>query len=151
LCIEALEEMLSAEPVGSVLDVGTGTGILALAALKMGVPQAVGVDVDADALRVAVENARLNGLTERLKLFLGGPDAVEGTWPLVVSNILAAPLIEMAPVVVRRLGHSGRLILSGIPLSVEAEVRRAYQHLGVRMLHSKTRAGWTVLTARASW
>jgi ribosomal protein L11 methyltransferase len=117
----------------------------------MGVPQAVGVDVDADALRVAVENARLNGLTERLKLFLGGPDAVEGTWPLVVSNILAAPLIEMAPVVVRRLGHSGRLILSGIPLSVEAEVRRAYQHLGVRMLHSKTRAGWTVLTARASW
>jgi ribosomal protein L11 methyltransferase len=151
LCIEALEEMLAAEPAAGVLDVGTGTGILALAALKMGVPQAVGLDIDADALTVAGKNARLNGATERLKLIVGGPDAVEGNWPLVVANILAAPLIEIAPVLVRRLGHDGRLILSGIPLSLEAEVRRAYEHLGVRLWNSKTRSGWTALTARASW
>jgi ribosomal protein L11 methyltransferase len=151
LCIEALQEMLAAEPAGGLLDVGTGTGILALAALKLGVPQAVGIDVDADALTAARQNAQQNGLSERLKLVCGGPDAVQGTWPLVVANILAAPLIEMAPVMVRRLGHGGRLILSGIPVSVEAEVRRVYQHLGVQLLHSKARAGWTVVTARASW
>ena len=151
LCIEALEEMLAGEPVGSVLDVGTGTGILALAALKIGVPQAVGVDVDADALRVAAQNAELNGFAERLKLVLGGPDAVSGGWPLVVANILAAPLIEMAPVLVRRLRHGGRLILSGIPSSLGAEVGAAYRHLGVRLLESKSRSGWAVVTARASW
>ncbi len=87
----------------SVLDVGTGSGVLALAALMMGVPRAVGVDIDADALEIAAEHARLNNLSDRLQLVLGGPDAVDGAWPLVVANVLAAPLIEMAPVLVRRV------------------------------------------------
>ena len=151
LCIEALGEMLAVEQVGSVLDVGTGSGILALAALTMGVPQAVGVDIDEGSLKAAAENARLNWLAERLELVLGGPDAVTGNWPLVVANVLAAPLIEMAPVLVRRVGRRGRLILSGIPWSLETEVRQAYQHLGMRHTGSKTRAGWTMLTAQASW
>jgi len=151
LCIEALEEILTAESLNGILDVGTGSGILALAALLMGVPQAVGLDIDADALKVAAQNARLNNVTDRLQLVLGGPDAVEGNWPLVVANVLAAPLIEIAPLVVQRVGSRGRLILSGISWSLEAEVRRAYQHLGIRHFGSKTRAGWTVLTAQASW
>jgi hypothetical protein len=85
------------------------------------------------------------------RLVPGGPDAVEGTWPLVVANVLAAPLIEMAPTLVRRLGPRARLILSGIPWSLESEVRQAYQHLGVRHIASRTRAGWTALIAQASW
>jgi len=151
LCIEALEEMLAAEPPASVLDVGTGSGILALAALMMGVPQAVGLDVDAHALEAAAENARLNHLAGRLQLVLGGPDAVEGVWPLVVANVLAAPLIGMAPALVRRLGRRGRLILSGIPWSLESEVWQTYRHLGMRHLASNTHAGWTVLVAQAPW
>ncbi len=151
LCVEALEEILTVERPDSVLDVGTGSGILALAALKMGVRQAVGLDVDADALRVAAENARLNHLADRLQLVLGGPDVVDGNWPLVVANVLAAPLIEMAPVMVRRLSGRGRLILSGIPWSLESEVRQAYQHLGIRHVRSNTRSGWTVLVAEAPW
>ena len=151
LCVEALEEILTVERPDSVLDVGTGSGILALAALMMGVPQAVGLDIDADALKVAAENARLNNLTDRLQLVLGGPDVVDGNWPLVVANVLAAPLIEMAPVLVRRLGRRGRLILSGIPWSLESEVRQAYERLGIRHIRSNTRSGWTVLMAQASW
>jgi len=151
LCVEALEEILTIERLDSVLDVGTGSGILALAALMMGVPQAVGLDIDADALKVAAENARLNNLADRLQLVLGEPNVVEGNWPLVVANVLAAPLIEMAPVLVRRVGRRGRLILSGIPWSLESEVRQTYKHLGVWHLGSKTRAGWTVLMAQASW
>ncbi|MDQ2842709.1 MAG: 50S ribosomal protein L11 methyltransferase [Acidobacteriota bacterium] len=151
LCVEALEEILSFERLDSVLDVGTGSGILALTALMMGVPQAVGLDTDADALRVATENARLNNFAGRLQLVLGGPSAVDGDWPLVVANVLAAPLIEMAPVLVRRVGRRGRLILSGIPSSLESEVRRTYQHLGLRQIGSKTRTGWTMLMAQASW
>jgi ribosomal protein L11 methyltransferase len=151
LCGEAIEEIIAIERPDCILDVGTGSGILALAALLMGVPQAVGLDIDPDALKAAAENARLNHLENRLRLVPGGPDAVEGTWPLVVANVLAAPLIEIAPVLVRRLGSRGRLILSGIPWSLESDVRQAYRHLGVRHVESRTRAGWTVLIAQTSW
>jgi ribosomal protein L11 methyltransferase len=151
LCIEALEEILAVEHIAGVLDVGAGTGILALAALRMGVPQAVGLDIDDDALRAAAENARLNNLEDRLQLVHGGPDSVSSLWPLVVANVLAAPLIEMAPLIVRRVESRGLLILSGIPCSVESEVRKAYEHLGMRHVDSKARAGWVMLMARASW
>ncbi|MDQ2775887.1 MAG: 50S ribosomal protein L11 methyltransferase [Acidobacteriota bacterium] len=151
LCIEALEEILTFERPESVLDVGTGSGILALAALMMGVPRALGVDTDAVALRVAAQNARLNNFADRLQLVLGGPDIVGGNWPLVVANVLAAPLIEMAPLIVRRVGRRGWLVLSGIPFSLESEVTRTYQHLGIRHIASKTRSGWTMLMAQASW
>ena len=151
LCIETLDEMLTIEHIESVLDVGTGSGILALTALRLGAPQAVGLDLDEEALETAAENARLNHLADRLQLVHGGPDAVAGNWPLVVANVLAAPLMEMAPILVRRVRRRGRLILSGIPVSVESEVRRVYQHLGMRHLGSKTRAGWTAVLAQASW
>jgi ribosomal protein L11 methyltransferase len=151
LCVEAIEEALTIALPESVLDVGTGSGVLALTALIMGVPRAVGLDIDADALAIAAANARLNNLADRLELVLGGPDVVDGTWPLVVANVLAAPLIEMAPVLVRRVGTRGRLILSGIPSSVESEVRRTYEHLGMRHIRSEIRAGWTVLVLQASW
>ena len=82
---------------------------------------------------------------------LGGPDVLHGVWPLVVANVLAAPLIEMAPVLVRRVGHSGRLILSGVPASLENEVAHAYRRLGMRLIRTETRSGWTILVAQASW
>ena len=84
-------------PPDGVLDVGTGSGILALAALMMGVPRAHGIDIEDEALRVAAENARINALDERLQLTRGGPEAVTGMWPLVLANVLPGPLIEMAP------------------------------------------------------
>ena len=66
----------------------------ALAALMLGVPRAVGIDIDDDALRVAAENARINAMSERLKLGRGGPETVSGTWPLVLANVLAAPYFD---------------------------------------------------------
>jgi ribosomal protein L11 methyltransferase len=151
LCVETLEVILTVDHVDCVLDIGTGSGILALTALMMGVPRAFGLDIDADALRAAHKNARLNGLADRLQLVPGGPDAVDGNWPLVVANVLAAPLIEMAPVLVRRVATRGRLILSGIHWSLEAEVRQAYEHLGMRHVESKTLAGWTMVIEQATW
>jgi len=151
LCIEALEEALSVGVPDAILDVGTGSGVLALTALIKGVPRAVGLDIDADSLRIAAEHARLNNLEHRLQLVLGGPDAVDSAWQLVVANVLAAPLIEMAPVLVRRVAGHGRLILSGIPWSLESEVLRTYQRLGMRHIRSETAAGWTLLVVQASW
>jgi ribosomal protein L11 methyltransferase len=151
MCLEAIEEALEPSPPDTLLDVGTGSGVLALGALLMGVPRAVGLDIDADALRAAAENARLNGLDRRLHLVRGGLDAVAGTWPLVVANLLAAPLIELAPVLVRRVGHHGRLVLSGVPSSVESDVDRAYRHLGMHRVRAQSRAGWSARVLQASW
>ena len=151
LCLEALDEAVRVAVPETVLDIGTGSGVLALAALTMGVPRALGTDVDAESLRVAMENARINGLQERLQLTLGGPEAVPGTWPLVLANILAAPLVEMAPALVRRVGHSGRLVLSGISCSVEPDVHVAYRRLGMRRVDMTSRAGWVALVLQASW
>ena len=151
MCLEAIEETLQSSAPETLLDVGTGSGVLALAALLMGVPRTLGVDIDAEALLAAAENAQLNGLDERLQLVRGGPDAVTGIWPLVVANLLAAPLVELAPVLVRRVGHHGRLVLSGFPCSVEGEVDRAYRRLGMQRVRAQSRAGWSALVLRASW
>jgi ribosomal protein L11 methyltransferase len=151
LCLEALDEALQVAAPDAVLDVGTGSGVLALGALTLGVPRALGIDIDDDALRVAAKNARINAVEERLQLMRGGPGTVTGSWPLVLANILAAPLIEMAPVLVRRVGHLGRLVLSGIPASVEHDVDIAYRHQGMRRVGIKAKAGWIALVLQASW
>jgi ribosomal protein L11 methyltransferase len=151
LCLEMLQEIVEIAPPDTVLDVGTGSGVLAIAALMMGVRRALGIDIDGEALGVAAENARINGVDGRLQLARGGPEAVTGTWPLVLANVLAAPLIEMAPTLVRRVGHHGQLVLSGIPTSVEQEVEGAYRRLGLRRLRVKSRAGWIVLPLGATW
>jgi len=151
LCLEALEEAVDVARPDAVLDVGTGSGVLALAALRLGVPRAVGIDIDDEALRVAAENARINAMSERLELARGGPDIVSGTWTLVLANVLAAPLIEMASTLVRRVGHHGHLVLSGIPTSVEPNVDEAYRRLGMQRVRTTSRAGWVALVMRASW
>jgi ribosomal protein L11 methyltransferase len=151
LCLEALVDTVDAAPPALVLDVGTGSGVLALAALMMGVPRALGIDVDDTALRAAEENARLNALADRLAVRHGGPDTVTGLWPLVLANVLAAPLIEMAPVLVRRVGRHGRLVLSGIPVSVEPDVAQVYRRLGMQHVRTTSRGGWVALLLHATW
>lgn len=151
LCLEAIEHAATTDLPDSMLDVGTGSGVLALAALLMGVPRAMGIDIDDEALRAAAENARLNALDDRLTLALGGPDTLTGTWPFVVANVLAAPLIEMAPVVVRRVAHRGHLVLSGVHVSLEDEVHQAYRRLGMQRVQVTRRSAWIALTLQASW
>jgi ribosomal protein L11 methyltransferase len=151
LCLEALDEVIQFDRPDSVLDVGTGSGVLALAALMMGVPRAMGIDIDDEAMRVAAENARINGMGERLQLAQGGPETITGTWPLIIANVLAAPLIEMAPALVRRVGRRGQLVLSGIPSSVQEDVDEAYRRLGMRRLRVTAQAGWIALVLQASW
>ena len=151
LCLEAMQDIFAVHQPDSVLDVGTGSGILALAALKMGATAAVGLDIDADALNVAAQNAELNYLTHRLQLILGEAGIVSGRWPLVVANVLAAPLIDMASVLMQRLASRGQLLLSGIACSLEAEVLNTYKHFGMQAFDSRTRGGWVALTMRAPW
>jgi len=151
LCVEILEDLLHATPPRVMLDVGTGSGVLALAALAHGVPRAVAIDIDGGAVRTAVGNARLNGLASRMYVVHGDLPALRGRWPLVVANVLAAPLIEMAPRLTACVSHAGHLLLSGIPSAVRDDVARAYRHLGMHLLEERARAGWVALLLRASW
>lgn len=154
LCLEALDDELAAWPAEQpkrVLDIGTGSGVLALAALASGASSVVAVDIDADAVRIAADNARLNGLSSRLHLVHGGLDAINGFWPLVLANVLSAPLIEMAPAIARRVGRNGRLVLSGIRSSLADDVERAYRHAGMKFVRTRVRDGWTALIFHAAW
>jgi ribosomal protein L11 methyltransferase len=151
LCLQWLDDLLSHDRHTEVLDVGTGSGVLALAALAHGASGVLAIDIDDDALAVAAENVRLNDAESRVRLLRAGPSDIDGTWPLVLANVLAAPLIEMSPALIRRVGHHGRLVLSGIPESVEPDVEHAYRRLGMRGAEVKQRGGWSALMLHAGW
>lgn len=151
LCLELLDDVLGEPAPSSVLDIGVGSGVLALAALRKGVAHATGVDIDPVAISDSRANARLNGDEQRLTLVQGGPDAVDGVWPVVLANVLAAPLMDMAPTVVRRIAHRGRLLLSGVHETMTADVERTYVRLGMRRAWTTTRDRWTAIVLDASW
>jgi ribosomal protein L11 methyltransferase len=151
LCLEMLDAEFALSTAAGVLDVGTGSGILALAALAAGVPRAVAIDIDGVAVRAAHDNARLNGFTSRLRLLQGGPEALAGAWPLVLANVLAAPLMAMAPDLSRRVASRGRLIVSGVRSSLSVDVERSFRRAGLRLVSRTTRDGWTALVLHASW
>ena len=108
-----------------VLDFGCGSGILALAALKLGARNAVGIDNDPQAIAATLDNAQRNGEQTRLSAFLP-EDAPAGTYPVVVANILASALVELADVIAARVVPGGYIALSGILAGQEGEVMARY-------------------------
>jgi len=130
LCLAALSELVTGRPGLSVLDVGTGSGLLAIAARKLGAGRTVGVDNDPVAVRVARENAERNGVDVALSVTPAGD--VPGTFDLVLANILANTLVELAPALEARLAPGGVVLLSGILAPQAEEVRAAYLARGLR-------------------
>src|SRR6185369_4466882 len=99
-----------------VLDVGTGSGVLALAAAALGARRAFGLDTDAEAVFVARENLGRHPFGSRVTLLAGPVEAVTGGFPLVLANVLPEEFLPMRAAVMARVAPGGRLILSGIPL-----------------------------------
>ncbi|WP_110668193.1 50S ribosomal protein L11 methyltransferase [Salinicola halophilus] len=131
-----------------VLDYGCGSGILAIAALKLGADTAVGVDIDPQALQASRDNAERNALDET-RLILDYPERLgQGEYAVVVANILAGPLIELAAQIAGRVAPGGQLALSGI-LEAQAEsVLDAYRDQGLIMDEPREKEGWMLLTGR---
>ncbi len=123
LCLEWLD---GASPAGRrVLDYGCGSGILGIAALKLGAAEVVAVDHDPQALTATRENARRNGVADRIRAV--SPDEVPaGQADLVLANILSNVLVELAPTLISRLARGGRLVLSGILEEQAESVATAY-------------------------
>lgn len=120
LCLRAIEQFLQAG--GDVLDVGCGSGVLAIAALCMGAANAVAVDINPASVAVARANAERNGVALRLTVSTQLLDEFDQTFGLVVANILAPALVQLAPDLRRMLARSGQLIVSGL-------LDEAYQHV----------------------
>lgn len=151
-CLEAFDGLLAAgESFGRVLDVGTGTGVLAIAAARTGSPVAVGTDIDPPSVRIAAENAAENDARAEFVLAdgLSHPDvARHAPYDLVFANILAAPLVELAPQITDAVRPGGAVILSGLLRTQEQRVLDAYLPRGMSLERTIHHDAWSALLLR---
>ena len=143
LCLAAVDAFLSRRPGASVLDVGTGSGLLAIAARKLGAGRVAANDNDPIAVAVAAENAQRNDAA--LELTGDPPSAIPGSFDLVVANILANVLVELAPDLARRTAPGGEVVLAGVLVPQEAEVAGAFLAQGLEALPGERRGEWSLL------
>jgi ribosomal protein L11 methyltransferase len=163
LCLKALEEHLV--PGRDVLDVGTGSGILAIAAARLGACSVLALDADLSAVRVARENVAMNDVSGQVEVrhgtlpgsqevpsyYLAGEPLemlTNGGFDLVLVNILAPVIISLAPALAGRLTPAGRLIASGLIETQEEEVDGALQAEGLQVLERMQEKDWIALVAQ---
>jgi ribosomal protein L11 methyltransferase len=147
LCLKAIDKYYEG---GSFLDVGTGTGVLAIAAAKCRKPDreggqlAIGAyDVDADAIQIAKENADLNGVADRIDFHVGSVDETTASADFVSANLTATVIIELLPTLIG--ATCGRLVLSGILDSQEEIVRSRLAELGIAEVEVDRDGEWIAL------
>jgi ribosomal protein L11 methyltransferase len=149
LCLEALEERI--QPGMDVIDVGCGSGILSIAALRLGAARASGWDIDPEAVEVARENAVLNGVESRFDIRPGSLQqllAEKKSAMLVAANILAGVLRRMLHAsLASTVRPGGYLLLSGILRDQSDAVETAVRESGLHLVEKKTRGDWVALLA----
>jgi len=151
LAARAVEEACLRRATDRVLDVGTGSGILAFAALFSGARRAVGVDVDPAAVDAARRNAERNGVAERCRFAATPVSRLGGTFDLAVANIRLAPLVGLAPALARVVRPAGVLLLSGILVGERRELELRYLSVGFGRLSLHARRseqGWALVALR---
>ncbi|WP_386083600.1 50S ribosomal protein L11 methyltransferase [Vreelandella sp. F11] len=153
LCLEWLDGLAVAGHLAEqqVLDVGCGSGILAIAALKLGASHADATDIDPQALQASRDNAERNAIAESdLNLYYPEQLSDGGHYPIVIANILAGPLVELAPMIAGHVAPGGRVALSGILANQADDVYEAYAAQGLIMDEPVIREGWVRLSGLRS-
>ncbi|HZA49443.1 MAG TPA: 50S ribosomal protein L11 methyltransferase [Myxococcaceae bacterium] len=145
LCLEAIVSFLVEHPGASVLDVGTGTGVLAIAAKRLGAARVVALDNDPTSVELARENAEENGVAELA--ISGDPvEKIDGPFDLVVANIVANTLVDLAPPIAARVGR--QLVLAGVLASQRERVESAYVAQGLVPAGVKSDGEWIRIDLR---
>lgn len=149
LCLAAIESLADRGALANarVIDVGCGSGILAIAALKLGAATAFGVDTDPIAIEATVANARRNALARRMRARAGSLPSGEPAFDVVLANLIAGVLVPLAPRLRNELRESGTLLASGIIVNRESEVRLALQEAGLRVRGRSAEGDWVALEA----
>jgi ribosomal protein L11 methyltransferase len=124
----------------SALDVGTGTGVLAIAAKHLGAKHIYACDIDPVACKVAKETIKLNKF--RIPVCVSGPETIKGEFGLVVANILAETIIELSPHLCRLTGKNGLLVLSGITIEMGTRVKETFTGLDYKLLEAISDGEW---------
>ena len=144
LCLETLDELVQGGE--RMLDIGTGSGILAIAALKLGAKEAEGVDIDPMCVRTAGENARRNGVAERLTVLVGDlSDKASGVYNIITANIVAAAILSLAPAIPALMAPGAKFIASGIIDERRDEVLDGLKAAGLRPVQVKEKRGWVCI------
>ena len=147
LCLEALDEQVRGGE--RVLDIGTGSGIIAIAALKLGAASAEGVDIDPVAVRTAGENAALNGVQDKLTVLVGDlSDKASGTYDIITANIVANAILSLAPAVPGLMAEGATFIASGIIDSRKDEVIAGLEKAGLAIVEVKEKRGWECIVCK---
>ena len=149
LCLETLDSMVKGGE--RVLDIGTGSGILAIAALKLGAAEAEGVDIDPMCVRTAGENAARNGVADRFKVLVGDlSDKASGQYNIITANIVAAAILSLAPHVPVLMAPGARFIASGIIDERKDEVLAGLKAAGLEPVEVKEKRGWVCIICKKS-
>jgi ribosomal protein L11 methyltransferase len=147
-CLQAYDRLIKARKFNKVLDVGAGTGLLAIAAARTGSKLAVGTDIDKPSVRISKENAKVNKANAKFVHASGLSNplvANNAPYDLVFANILARPLISLAQDIKRALVPGGTVILSGLLRTQERMVKAAYLSRGFKVVNRIHRDAWATL------
>lgn len=148
LCMELLEKYIT--PQDTVLDVGCGSGILAITAALLGANKIIGCDIDEVAVKVAGENAALNGVQDRIAFHQGDlTSQVEGSFQIICANIVADVIIRLSEDAGCYLAKDGIFITSGIIDTREQDVLNALEQNGFQVIERRTSGGWVALACKA--
>ena len=148
LCMELLEKYIT--PQDTVLDVGCGSGILDITAALLGANKIIGCDIDEVAVKVAGENAALNGVQDRIAFHQGDlTSQVEGSFQIICANIVADVIIRLSEDAGRYLAKDGIFITSGIIDTREQDVLDALEQNGFQVIERRTSGGWVALACKA--
>ena len=156
LCLAGIERLADAgrlarggarDGAARMLDVGCGSGILAIAAGKLGAGEVVGVDTDPIAIEASIANARRNHLARRLSFWRGSLPSGQGPFDIVLANLIASLIVSMARPLRDELRPGGVLLASGIFVDREAEVAAALAEAGLRVTDRSVEGEWVAVTA----
>jgi ribosomal protein L11 methyltransferase len=145
-CLRELATRRKSGTTQSFWDIGTGSGILAISAVKLGYAPVRAVDFDPDAVRVARENAQKNGVLKKLSLARQDitqlPASGRESYDFICANLISNLLVAERRKIVSRLRAGGRLVLAGILKEEFAQVQRAYEELGLKLASSRIEGEW---------